>query len=178
MTDLKSVQSDPYDAVLSDLRTKRDDIDTTIRMLEMLRDGRLGVASGGMTPPAATPAAVEPENDAGMFLGMSIVDAAKKLLKLRKRVMSNPEIAKDLQAGGLVMHSAEPANVIGSVLTRRFQQVGDVVKISRGVWGLKEWYPGRTFKAAPKAKTEPAPSADDEVDLGGDDDLGVESYDL
>jgi hypothetical protein len=31
-------------------------------------------------------------------------------------------------------------------LTRRFIEVGDIVKIGRGVWGLKEWYPGRSFK--------------------------------
>lgn len=62
-----------------------------------------------------------------------------------------PVIAKELQAGGLVLTSAEPPNGIGSVLTRRFQQVGDVVKVGRGIWGLKEWYPNRTFKPENKA---------------------------
>jgi hypothetical protein len=61
--------------------------------------------------------------------------------------------ARRLQAGGLVLTSAEPANVVGSVLTRRFNQAGDVVKVGRGIWGLKEWYPGRNFKALGKNVT-------------------------
>jgi hypothetical protein len=136
---------DPYDAVLADLRAKRDRIDNTIRLLEELRSGT--AVSGAMLQPVATESATPIQETAGMFLGMSIVDASKKLLALRKRTMGNVEIAKELQAGGLVLTSAEPPNVIGSVLTRRFQQVGDVVKVGRGIWGLKEWYPGRNFKA-------------------------------
>ncbi len=37
------------------------------------------------------------------------------------------------------------ANTIGSVLSRRQRQKGDIVSPKRGQWGLKEWYPGRTF---------------------------------
>ena len=61
-----------------------------------------------------------------MFLGMSIADAAKKLLAMRKRTMGNVEISRELQAGGLVFSGKDPVNVIGSVLTRRFNDVGDV----------------------------------------------------
>jgi hypothetical protein len=25
--------------------------------------------------------------------------------------------------------------------------VGEIVRVERGLWGLKEWYPGRSFKA-------------------------------
>ncbi len=135
---------DPYDAVLADLRAKRDQIDQTIALLSALR---LGGTASGVMPVTQENAIVE---TAGMFLGMSIVDGAKKLLALRKQTMGNAEIAKELQAGGMVLTSAEPANVVGSVLTRRFQQVGDVVKLGRGIWGLKEWYPGRSFKPTMK----------------------------
>lgn len=51
------------------------------------------------------------------------------------------------------MTSNDPVNVIGSVITRRFKDVGDVVKVGRGIWGLREWYPGRTFKYTPQART-------------------------
>jgi hypothetical protein len=44
------------------------------------------------------------------------------------------------------MNSKEPADAIGSVLTRRLAEVEDVVRVGRGTWGLKEWYPGRSFK--------------------------------
>ena len=171
MIEPKAAQLDPYDAVLADLRAKREAIDAAIATLESLRDGRLGIAAPAWqsTFPTKT---VEPGDDAGMFLGMSISDAAKKLLKLRMRALSNAEIMKELQAGGLVLSSNEPQNVIGSVLTRRFGNVGDIVRVDRGVWGLKEWYPGRTFKPGVKATTTPAA----EADIGAAPDLssGVE----
>lgn len=151
---------DPYEAVLKDLRAKREQLDQTIKLLESLR----GIGA----PAAAAAFAVgahrgEPEiqETAGMFLGMSIVDAAKKLLAIRKRTMGNVEIAKELREGGLVLSGADPVNVVGSVLTRRFNNVGDVVKVGRGIWGLKEWYPGRNFKPTTPGKAgdnEPKPN--------------------
>ena len=135
---------DPYAAVLADLQAKRDQIDQTIALLTSLR--------GGTQPPINFAADVGGITEtAGMFLGMSIADAAKKLLGQRKRTMGNVEIAREIQAGGLVLSGKDPVNVVGSVLTRRFNDAGDIVKVGRGIWGLKEWYPGRTFKAASKA---------------------------
>jgi hypothetical protein len=43
---------------------------------------------------------------------------------------------------------------VGSVLSRRFDQVGDIVKVGRGVWGLAEWYPNRSFKRKGSPKGE------------------------
>jgi hypothetical protein len=140
----ETILADPYDAVLSDLRAKRTQIDNTIELLESLRTGKV-------TTPMEFGSADQPITEtAGRYLGMSIVDAAKKALAAQKRTMGNVEIAKELQDGGLVLTSAEPVNVVGSVLTRRFNQVGDVVKVGRGIWGLKEWYPGRSFKPSVK----------------------------
>ncbi len=81
----------------------------------------------------------------GAFLGKSIVEAAKMLLAARQRPLRNPDIATAFSAGGLVLNSKEPANTIGSVLGRRANEVGDIVKVGRGTWGLMEWYPGRSF---------------------------------
>ncbi len=156
MTDLKSAPIDPYDAVLADLRARRAELDSAIQMLEKLRDARLGVVPAA---PTQVEAAIETEIDAGAFLGMSIVDATKKLLKARKKALTNSEILKELTAGGIVLTGADPLNVVGSVLTRRFNQVGDVVRVARGTWGLKEWYPGRNFKLTGKV-VEIEPSAD------------------
>jgi DNA-directed RNA polymerase delta subunit len=94
----------------------------------------------------------------GAFLGMSITDAAKKLLAARRQPLKNPDIAAAFKAGGLHLRSKDPVNTVGAVLTRRSIKVGDIVKIGRGVWGLKEWYPGRSFKkekADSEEKTEP-----------------------
>lgn len=46
-------------------------------------------------------------------------------------VAKNPDIAAAFKAGGLVLNSREPANTVGSVLTRRFSEVGDVVRVDR-----------------------------------------------
>jgi hypothetical protein len=141
---MENVQTaDPYAIVLADLKAQRDRIDQAISMLTALRSGGVPVAmatSGGPASPGG-----EIEETAGMYLGMSIPEAAKKLLASRKRTLTNAEIASALKAGGLVMTSADPQNTIGSVLTRSFKDVGDVVRVGRGTWGLKDWYPGRKF---------------------------------
>jgi hypothetical protein len=137
--------NDPYDAVLSDMRARRDQLDQMITSLESLR---AQIASGGMPAPAGTPKpdAINTSTGPGSLLGMSIVDAAKKLLGQKRQPLRNPEFAVLFKAGGLVLNSREPANTIGSVLTRRFAEHGDVVRVERGTWGLKEWYPNRSFK--------------------------------
>lgn len=141
--------ADPYLAVLADLRAKRLQIDQSIALLEGMR-AFAPLQPGGAFSPLGTSFDTPSEiiETAGMYLGMSIVDATKKLLAIRKKTLGNVEIARQIQAGGLVLTGADPANAVGSVLTRRFNQIGDVVKVGRGIWGLKEWYPGRTFKPA------------------------------
>jgi hypothetical protein len=67
--------------------------------------------------------------------------------------MNNTEVLAALKAGGMVLSSADPLNTVGAVLTRRSKEVGDIVKVDRGTWGLKEWYPGRNF--GPKKETKP-----------------------
>jgi hypothetical protein len=157
---------DPYEAVLADLRAKRDQIDQAIAVITNLR-------GGGAPMPSSTILSGTAANDhgivetAGMYLGMSIVDAAKKLLATRKKTMGNVEIARALQEGGLVFSGSDPVNVVGSVMTRRFNNVGDVVKLGRGIWGLKEWYPGRNFK--PGAKVAAAASSEEIAEEAVDD---------
>ncbi|WP_038380668.1 winged helix-turn-helix domain-containing protein [Bradyrhizobium elkanii] len=140
---------DPYETVLADLYAKRDQIAQAIAAIESLRGGIMGSPGGGV---AATGSAgtIKPNNGSldhpGALLGMSIVDAAKALLASKRTPLKNPELAAMFKAGGLHMNSKEPANTIGSVLTRRMAEVGDVVRVGRGTWGLKEWYPNRSFK--------------------------------
>jgi DNA-directed RNA polymerase delta subunit len=99
----------------------------------------------------------------GAFLGLTIVDAAKKLLAHERRSMSNSEIAEAFKRGGLALNSADVLNTIGSVMNRRFLKEGDVVRVGRGTWGLKEWYPNRSFKAAPKMGAATAAHDTDEL---------------
>lgn len=141
---------DPYEAVLADLKAKRDQIDQAIQVIEAVR--------AGAPAPASPKSMLSGQIDAGVdgpgaFLGMTIVDAAKKLLANRRRTLTNAEILAAFKAGGLVLSSVDPLNTVGSVLTRRFNQVGDIVRMGRGTWGLAEWYPGRNFK-----RKEPRPT--------------------
>lgn len=68
-------------------------------------------------------------------------------------------------AGELVLNSKGPADTIGSVPTRRANDVGDIVKVGRGTWGLREWYPGRSLgtKDAPRAGNGDKPDESSEV---------------
>lgn len=151
----ESAGIDAYETVLADLRAKRDQIDQAIKAIEALRGG---------TPSATptSPSQTTQSDDPGAFLGMSMHEATRKLLASRRRPLGNAEILTALKAGGLVMRSADPINTIGSVLTRRFHDVGDVVRVGRGTWGLPEWYPNRSWKkkngvkgeAGSEAKTE------------------------
>ena len=133
---------DPYVAVLADLKAKRDQLDQAIAAIEGIIGGGVSAAPGGTAAAVSQAVADGP----GAFLGMTIVDAAKTLMASRRRPLKNPEIAAAFREGGLILQSKEPANTIGSVMTRRFNEVGDIVRVGRGTWGLKEWYPNRDFK--------------------------------
>lgn len=111
---------------------------------------------------------------------MSIADAAKKLLAAKRQPMRNPDVAAAFKRGGLVLNSKDVVNTVGAVLSRRAQEVGDIVKVDRGTWGLKEWYPGRSFGkpkvAAADAKVAATPTLDDNVDSNSD--LSIDVDDL
>ena len=146
---------DPYEAVLADLRAKRDEIDHVIRTLQGFRSGR-------SVKPMPTPAALAantPEATFGPFVGMNIVDATALLLGRRGQPMQVVDICTALRAGGLVMNSIEPVNVVGSVLARRFHQVGDIVRVGRGTWALAEWYPNRSFKKEHSTESSKPPTS-------------------
>jgi len=162
---------DPYSVVLADLKAQRDKIDAAISAIESLRGVGPSVAprrSDGLdaTPPMGP----------GAYLGMTIPDAAKTLLASERRTMGNAEIWDKLKAGGLHLNSADPVNTIASVLSRRFEKVGDVVRVSRGTWGLAEWYPGRSFRKADAAR--PSEQEQKDISSSGDDRLIRELEDL
>lgn len=154
---------DPYSVVLGDLRSQREKIDNAIAAIEALRGGASAAPASSASKPAPAPGQ---SMGAGAFLGLTIVDAAKKLLAHERRQLNNAEIVEKLSQGGLVLNSADKLNTVGSVLNRRFIQVGDVVRVGRGTWGLKEWYPNRSFKPKGEAP-DPARQTDDDLrDLG------------
>lgn len=127
-----------YENVLADLRAKRDKLNAAIAGIETM----LGIM------PADAPSGELGANDRGQqevqfdtFFGLSIPDAVRKLLNMRKRAMPTQEIASALEAGGLKHQSGAFGNTVGSVLNRIDKAGGDIVKVGRAQWGLASWYP-------------------------------------
>lgn len=146
----ESKDFDPYAAVLADLLAKKDQIDQAIKAIELVR------GSGSQTTLSSPSGAAFAGgiDSPGAYLGLSIVEATKKLLQSKRKQMNNTEVLAALKTGGMVLNSADPLNTIGAVLTRRYKDVGDIVKVDRGTWGLKEWYPNRSFGKSLKGNGE------------------------
>ena len=148
-----SKEPDPFVQVVERLKREREEIDRTIALLETR------ISSGGPPPahaaekpeaPEGTGQAEEtddqaPSDQEGEFLGKKVAEAARIVLNRRRKPMSPLSITAELERGGLPVASSR---TIASVLHRRSRDVGDFVSPKRGVWGLKEWYPGRSFGKA------------------------------
>jgi len=149
-----------YEAVLADLRAKRDELDRTIATLEALAG-----LSTGPTIAARADSMQDIQTDA--FFSMSIPDAVKKYLAIVKKKQNTTDITKALERGGLQHTSKNFYTTVYAILTR-MEARGDVAKIGTE-WGLAEWYPG--MRKDRPAKTESSPkesrSAGD-VDLDAD----------
>ena len=117
-----------YEAVLADLRARRDQIDRAIKAIEAVKS-----VSPVEEPRNAAPV----RSDA--FVGRTVVEAAKELLAMHGRPLKNAEIADGIMAGGVQLKSANPPNTVGAILMRRSKQVGDVSHVGRGLWALAEW---------------------------------------
>lgn len=132
-----------YENVLADLRAKRDKLNAAIAGIETM----LGIV------PTDAPKGDAGANDRGQqevrfdtFFGLSIPDAVRKLLNMRKRALPTQEIASALETGGLKHQSGAFANTVGSVLNRIDKAGGDIVKVGRAQWGLASWYPNMKRK--------------------------------
>ncbi len=125
-----------YTFVLADLKARRDALDKAIAAIEQIT----GQSVAGSVPQSGS---VLEEIRDDSFFGMSIPEATKKLLSLKKRAISTQEIAELLKQGGMTHTSENFANTVGSVLNRVHKNDGGIVNISRGKWGLAEWYPNR-----------------------------------
>ena len=138
-----------YEAVLVDLRIKRDELNTAIATIERI----LGVASTATTTaPGSTPAAAADEKipkqiESDTFFGLSAVQAAKKYLKMVKRPSATKEIHDGLKAGGFLTNSKSfYSNLYTSIM-----RSGEFRRVHKK-WGLVEWYPNRPMEAPIRKK--------------------------
>lgn len=119
--------ADPYSAVIADLEQKRAEIDKLIESLKAFRK------ASELPRPIATATVV------GEFTGLSMADAGRKVLMRANRPMPTADILEALEAGGLESSSENKLNTLGSILNRRANDVGDIVRIGRGTWATREW---------------------------------------
>src|SRR5690349_10373189 len=98
---------DPYEAVLADLRAKKQQIETTIALLESLRAGGVPAPGAGLLSGAASKSQ-EPAQEIGpgAFFGMTVHDATISILKSRRREMQTTELVPELERGGIRLTSA------------------------------------------------------------------------
>jgi hypothetical protein len=161
------ISSDPYDAVLADIDAKIAQLLQTKASIEAVRSGKT-ISNQEVNNGAAAPSGTQVT--AGMFHGMSIVEAVKQLLTMRKKALQTPEITEAIIAGGVVFSTETPGNTVGSVLHREsVKPNGGVISVGRGTWALPTWYsnPGRFRKA--KVPGE-APEVDKNAGAGIDPD--------
>jgi hypothetical protein len=126
-----------YQKVLADLEEKKAKIEAAIEGIKvMLGHSVTGpiLNGGGSARADSIP------SDA--FFGMSIVDAAKKYLRMVKSKRTTADIVAALERGGITHSSKNFTNTVYAGLFRDEKQGGDIVRVGKD-WGLAEWYPGK-----------------------------------
>jgi hypothetical protein len=140
-----------YEAVLTDLQSKRDSLDTAIAAIRAVLTSGAHVAVGGGSGAAGRtfdPASIP--DDA--FFGLSIVEGAKKFLTMVRRKQSVKELADALDRGGLPHSSTNFVATVATMLNRADDP--DLVRVGRGEWGLAPWYGNRRPKVEPVKRTK------------------------
>lgn len=160
-------EADAYQIVLRDLRAKRSKIDDAISAIERVLGINPPDATRHSAPISESPSAPDSQESPSeavsipvekkasvSYAGLTIYEAAKQELDRLQRELSNAEITDGIQENGLKLNSTDPYNTVASVLTRRFYDHGDIVRVGRGTWGLPEWYSEQDFRAEALSKRE------------------------
>ena len=139
---MMSEENVSYEAVLEDLRAKRDRLDAAIQAIEEMMGLSLEAGTDGGAQRVERPGSVTEDT----FLGMSAPSAAEKYLRIAKKPKTTAEIAKALLDGGIHSTSENFTNTVYTALTRNKK----VIRLGRGKWSLKEWHPGARVDAKKK----------------------------
>jgi hypothetical protein len=137
-------KDDHYDAVLADLEAQIATLQTAIAAIKAVRSGAPAPVTfhGPLKPPSEATPFNPLEIAVDAFHALTVAQSIKKFLAMRNRKpATTQDIVEALTAGG---HSgADGANfsvVVNNSLNRMSAADGDVSKVKRGLWGLKEWY--------------------------------------
>lgn len=124
-----------YQAVLADLKARREALDKVIAHLEVV------VGTGAITNWNVFATQKPKDIHGDTFVGRNIPEAAAKYLKMvGQPARTTVEITEALNKGGLTCSAGSVATVLGREFGR---QAGEVVRASKGLWGLESWYPSR-----------------------------------
>jgi hypothetical protein len=137
-----SAETMTSDTILAWLEAKRIAIEKAKAAITELKGLEKGPGASSITPGASSlePGGGVPE---GAFLGMTIGDAAKKYLGMVHKAQTTAQICEGLKHGGFHSTAKNFIPTVYSALARE----GEVIKVKRGQWALKEWYPGLRRKA-------------------------------
>jgi len=128
-------------AVLVYLKSKRAALDQAIAALEGKAGDSAAVLNGG---------GVNEEVQSDSFVGMNIATAGVKYLKMAGRpARTTEEVYNALTKGGLTPFTRAS---LATIMYRIHNQGGEIFRVSKGLWGLSEWYPNRPKLAKKKSK--------------------------
>jgi hypothetical protein len=96
-------------------------------------EGIVDLTGGASSSISGSAAAIHPDS----FFGLSIIEGAKKYLKMVRRAQHTSAIADALARGGL----KRPQESTLSSLLVRAAKGREVMKVGKAMWGLAEWYP-------------------------------------
>lgn len=143
-------QKSHFEATLATLEAQRAELDAAIAVIR--RSLGLDAESPPRSPlgPSGGPGGAPLP---GVYLGLSIPEAAKKHLAGARSKLSTKDLMAALEAGGL---PPSKYNTVYGVLRRRESVVGDIINMG-GDWALAEWYPNHVRKKAEKQTTLETP---------------------
>jgi hypothetical protein len=129
--------------LLAELEKDLAELQTTIAVIKR----RLGVSSHGNSEPSPTNAVGEHVGHGKPYLGMSILEASRKFLLSVREPKTPSEIADALKQGGVHSRSTDFNGIVRTTLFKRGHEA-KIEKFGGGRWGLQDWRPGRSNRAA------------------------------
>jgi hypothetical protein len=135
-----------YSVVLADLKRRRDELNAAITLIERISLGGaaatggadLGLDGSQPTSEGAPRDALPTKVESDTFFSLSIPEAAKKYLRMKKRPAGTRELSNALMEGGYLSQSKNFYTNVFASLRRN----PDFVLV-KSQWALAEWYPGR-----------------------------------
>jgi hypothetical protein len=148
-----SAETMNYEAMLAFFEAKRAAAEKVIAGIKELRGLEKGdVPANVLSSETVVESGFIPK---GAFLGLTIGDAAKKFLAIKHEAQTTAQICEGLKQGGFHSTAENFLATAYSALAREEHSSGDVIKVKRGLWALKEWHPGlRRVRAANGKDTE------------------------